>query len=236
VDAFDACTELMSITVDMLDPNYTSRDGVLFDKEQHTLVQYPSGKVGSYSIPASVSRVGDFAFYGSDKLTSVILPSSVTSIGPGAFSSCTGLRSLYIGDGVTSIGDFAFNGSTGLTAVYFAGNPPKLGTSAFESDNRAIVYYLPRSTGWGATFGGLSTALWNPMVQTADANFGVRTNKLGFVITGTRNLVIVVEASTDLAHPAWTPVATNNLDGGSSYFSDPMWTTYSSRFYRLRSP
>jgi hypothetical protein len=45
-----------------------------------------------------------------------------------------------------------------------------------------------------------------------------------------------VEACTDLANPAWSPVATNTLTGGWSYFSDPQWTSYTRRFCRLRSP
>jgi Bacterial Ig-like domain len=65
---------------------------------------------------------------------------------------------------------------------------------------------------------------------------GVRTNRFGFTITGTSNLVIVVEACTNVAHPTWSPVGTNTLTGGSSYFSDPQWTNYPRRFYRLRSP
>jgi hypothetical protein len=54
-------------------------------------------------------------------------------------------------------------------------------------------------------------------------------------ITGTSNLVIVVQASTNLAVPIWSPVGTNTLSGGSSYFSDPQWANYPGRFYRLRS-
>jgi hypothetical protein len=77
---------------------------------------------------------------------------------------------------------------------------------------------------------------WNPQVQTGDASFGARTNCFGFTITGSSNLIIVVEACTNLAHPVWSPVGTNTLTGGSSYFSDPQWTNYPSRFYRLRSP
>jgi hypothetical protein len=47
---------------------------------------------------------------------------------------------------------------------------------------------------------------------------------------------IVVETCTNLANPTWIPLATNTLTSGSSYFSDPAWTNYPSRFYRLRSP
>jgi hypothetical protein len=78
--------------------------------------------------------------------------------------------------------------------------------------------------------------LWNPQVQTSDPNFGVRTNQFGFNITGTSDLVVVVEASTNLANPTWYPLATNTLTGDSFYFSDPQWTHYPGRFYRLRWP
>ena len=49
----------------------------------------------------------------------------------------------------------------------------------------------------------------------------MRTNQFGFTITGSSNIVVVVvEASTNLANPAWYPLAANTLAGGSSYFSD----------------
>ena len=47
--------------------------------------------------------------------------------------------------------------------IYFAGNAPSLdGPDVFRDDNDATVYYLPSTTGWGSTFGGLPTALWQP--------------------------------------------------------------------------
>jgi hypothetical protein len=85
-------------------------------------------------------------------------------------------------------------------------------------------------------FGGLPTVLWNPQVQTSDPSFGVGTNGFGFAITGNNNLVIVVEACTNLANPTWSPVGANTLTGGSCYFNDPQWTNYPTRFYRLRPP
>jgi hypothetical protein len=68
----------------------------------------------------------------------------------------------------------------------------------------------------------------------------VRTNCFGFNITGTSNLVVVVEACS-LANPTWIPVGTNKLNtfvgtNGTSYFSDSQWTNYPVRCYRLRSP
>ena len=86
-----------------------------------------------------------------------------------------------------------------------------------------------------------TSVLWNPQIQTSDASFGVRTNRFGFNITGSSNLVIVVEACTDISNPVWLPVSTNTLNtfvgtNGTSYFSDSQWTNYPARFYRLRSP
>jgi hypothetical protein len=110
----------------------------------------------------------------------------------------------------------------------------------FDLSNNVKVYYLPETTGWPtpppAPFGGRPTVLWNPQVLTSDASFGVGTNGFGFTITGSSNLVIVVEACTNLGSPIWSPVGTNTLTGGSSYFSDPEWTNYPTRLYRLRSP
>jgi hypothetical protein len=111
----------------------------------------------------------------------------------------------------------------------------------FHNDNNVTVYYLPWTTGWGTPFAGRPAVPWNPRAQTNDAGFGVRTNQFGFNITGASNLVIVVEACTDLANPAWSPVGTNTLNifigtNGMSYFSDPAWTNYPGRFYRFRSP
>jgi len=61
-----------------------------------------------------------------------------------------------------------------------------------------------------------------PQMQTRSASPGVRTNQFGFNITGTSNIVVVVEASTKLGNPTWSPLATNTLTDGSSYFSDPL--------------
>jgi hypothetical protein len=98
---------------------------------------------------------------------------------------------------------------------------------------------LPGTTGWGTTLGGCATALWslpNPMILSFEPNFGVRTNRFGFTISWANKNSVVVEACSNLAQTVWSPIATNKLTGGSSYFSDSQWTNYPGRFYRLRSP
>jgi hypothetical protein len=77
--------------------------------------------------------------------------------------------------------------------------------------------------------------LWNPQAQTTNKNFGIRTNRFGFNLAGTTNIPVVVEACTNFGG-AWTPLFAGSITNGSIYFSDPQWTNYPQRFYRVRSP
>ena len=106
--AFSGCTGLKGINVATDNPNYCSVDGVLFNKDMTMLIQYPGGKSGAYSIPNSVTSIGNCAFYYCTGLTSVTIPNSVTSIEDWAFGYCSGLTSIEIPNSVTSIGSWAF--------------------------------------------------------------------------------------------------------------------------------
>ncbi|GHU77030.1 hypothetical protein FACS189461_5210 [Spirochaetia bacterium] len=122
---------LTAIQVDANDTEYSSRDGVLFNKAGNTLIKYPGGLKGQYAIPASVTSIGDSAFEGCTGLTSVSIPAGVTSIGNRAFEGCTGLTSVSIPAGVTSIGNRAFEGCTGLTSVSISEGITSIGDRAF---------------------------------------------------------------------------------------------------------
>jgi hypothetical protein len=74
-----------------------------------------------------------------------------------------------------------------------------------------------------------------PLILNSSLNFGVQNNQFGFTIAWAANLLILVEASTSLSNSDWSPVATNLLIGGSAYFSDPQWTNYPGRYYRIRA-
>ena len=118
VNVFYGCSGLTDITVDSSNPSFCSESGVLFNKDKTTLIYYPLGKTGSYTIPDEVTAIGDYAFYYCSGLTSVTIPSSVTSIGGSAFQHCTGLTSITIPNSVTSIVNLAFWDCDSLTIVY----------------------------------------------------------------------------------------------------------------------
>jgi hypothetical protein len=196
---------------------------------------FSASGLASITIPGSVISIGDYAFYGCLGLTRATVANGVANIGTEAFEN-SGLVCATIPGSVTNLADDAFGSCTNLSSVYFRGNAPAVDPSTFSFDTNATVYYLPGTTGWGPTFGGLPAVLWNPQIQAGGAGFGVRTNHFGFSITGTSNIVVVVEAATNLANPVWAPLATNTLTGNPLYFGDAQWTNYPARFYRLRSP
>jgi hypothetical protein len=214
----------------------------------------------SVSIPGSVTNIGKFAFFGCIGLTnvnladgivviddyafwscygltSIKLPASIAAIGERAFAYCTALTSINMPVGITRLGDTPFYFCS-LVGIYFEGDSPTFGPAPLFYAEYPTVYYLPGTAGWGTTFGGRPTALWSltyPLILNHGPSFGVQTNRFGFRVSWATNRSVVVEACTNLASPAWSPLATNILTEGWSFFSDPQWTNYLSRFYRVRS-
>jgi hypothetical protein len=113
---FILCQELTTINVAPNNSNYSSVDGVLYDKNVATLIQWPTGKTDLVTIPNSVSSIGNYAFSG-NQLTSVTIPDSVTSIGDGAFND-NPLTTVTIGTNVTlGTGNTSF-GNSGFDRTY----------------------------------------------------------------------------------------------------------------------
>lgn len=253
--AFLGTMDLTNILVDPLNSNFCSVAGILFDKNQTTLIYYPMANAGSYAIPNTVTTISPFAFAECSGLTSVTIPNSVTNIGQDAFEDCDGLTSISLPNSVTSIGDTAFSGCESLTSavigqgvidlgmntfancyslsqVYFLGNAPSTDSPVFLGDTNT-VYYMPNTTGWTSTFAYRPTALWNPQ----PFNLSFQNHQFSFYFTGPTNTLLIVEACTDLSNPVWTPLTTNVLVNGSvGYFSDSQSTNFPARFYRLRAP
>jgi hypothetical protein len=212
---------------------YTTNNGTI------TITGY-TGPGGAVTIPdtingLSVTSVGDFAF-AYTSLTNVTIPDSVTSIGGYAFEFCGNLMRVSVPGSVTDFGFvWSFYDCTNLTGLYFRGNAPDYHSIPYFQTN-TIIYYLPGSVGWDSFLTSHQLELWLPQAQAGDVSFGVQNNQFGFNINWASGQTVVVEACNNLANPVWQSVQTNTLTGDSVYFSDPQWTNYPTRLYRLRSP
>lgn len=164
--------------------NYSYVDGVKFNKEKNELIKYSKNKKHTnYTIPNSVTSIGEGAFYGCSSLTNITIPDGVTSIRHTAFAGCENLTIITIPDSVTTIENLAFQSSKSLMSVtigsgimrigegvfqncgnlktvIFHGDAPKVGKNTFSNWGSAskvatvTIYRKPDAKGWGDTWAG----------------------------------------------------------------------------------
>ena len=162
-EAFDQCSRLTSLTIpdsvttiganpfreltlqlDNRSPLFYVVDNVLFTADKSQLIAYCSTQT-SYSIPTSVTSIGDNAFYKCSRLASLTIPNSVTSIGYGAFYKCSRLASLTIPNSVISIGHWAFEGCSSLTSLTIPNSVTSIGEWAFSRCLSLTSLTIPNS-------------------------------------------------------------------------------------------
>jgi len=146
---------LTEIIVNPLNTQYSSLNGVLYNKTQTELVCYPRGKTSSsFTIPDTVEVISTGAFSNCSNLTNIIIGNSVREIGIGAFFESTNITSIIIPDNVTSIGNFAFAGCANLTSVTFEGTiaSGNIDSFTFYGDLRAKFYVTDAANGTAGTY------------------------------------------------------------------------------------
>ena len=149
--AFNGCNSLSSITipnsVTHIDGNPFVNSGVrkiicdsllfkvdefaLYSKGQKTLIAFFNRVASKFSIPDSVTHIGDYAFNGCNSLSSITISDSVTHIGDYAFYGCNSLYSITIHDSVTYIGDSAFMHCHSLHSITIPNSVTHIGNHAF---------------------------------------------------------------------------------------------------------
>ena len=166
---FSGCTKLANITVDSGNKYYSSENGILFNKNKLELLVFPNdNSIKEYTIPNSVTSIGDYSFDNCSSLTSITIPNSVTnigsrafsdckslanltiaesvkSIGIGTFAGCTSLKNVRIPDSVTSIGESVFNGCTGLTSITIGNGVTTINDNAFSRCTSLTSVTIPDS-------------------------------------------------------------------------------------------
>jgi hypothetical protein len=230
--AFYDCPNLTAISVNATNAFFSSTNGILFDKNKTTLIQYPIAIGGSYLVPSTVVNIGDGAFGDAFGLISVVIPNSVTniaqqafygcltlsgvalgnsikSIGPSAFFYCSSLTDLVFPASLTSLGQYAIGGCQSLSSVCFSGNQPTDGGNVFYSDYAlSTILYVNGTVGWGATYDGIPTA--------PCPTCGGGAPQLGILLSGTNVVVgwstsftgFTLESTTNLVPPVvWKTVS-----------------------------
>ncbi len=129
--AFANCTNLLGIEVADGNSQYSSVDGVLYNKGQTELIQFKTAHQGSFVIPSTVQSIAHSAFSLSNNLASVSFPEGLTSIGEEAFNGCSMLIELELPDSLLGIGQKAFNSCTNLMHVKIPANVAFIGDGPF---------------------------------------------------------------------------------------------------------
>lgn len=164
--AFFGDINLTSFTVRAGNKNFTARDGVLFNYTQSTLVAYPAGLRGEYTIPANVIAIGNYAFgyarfdginlgsiqcignyaFANSELESIVIPNTVTAMGESAFASNFYLRNVQLGNSLTAVSSRAFYYCTALQKIEIPANIREIKEGAFANTlGMTSVMFAPNS-------------------------------------------------------------------------------------------
>lgn len=142
--AFSGCVKLKTIYVNGASKNYSSLEGMLYNKDKTELLCCPGGKTELPSLPVSVTKIGAGAFYGNTSFKTVNLPAYIVEIDDYAFAH-SALTKITIGGSVVSIGDMAFYSCGELADVTISKGVENIGIKAFANCTKLKSVYVPAS-------------------------------------------------------------------------------------------
>ncbi len=164
--AFWHCTALPEIVVADANAHYCAEDGVLYNKDKSYVVTAFPSFTGIFTMPATVTEIGEyafneckglteivfnkslkkigaFAFFGCTSLTTLELPQSLETIETGAFFLCDKLTTITAGEALKSIEDRAFSHIRSLTDLNLSSKFLKIGKYAFSNCSKLTIKSLP---------------------------------------------------------------------------------------------
>ena len=144
--AFYNCSSLTSITVSENNKYFSSLNGVLFNKDKTELITYPIGNERTeYTIPDSVTSIGNFIFYNCSSLTSITIPDSVASIGNSAFYNCSSLTNIKLPDVIDIISGNTFRDCSSLLNIIIPDSVTAIKECAFYNCSNLTSITIPDS-------------------------------------------------------------------------------------------
>jgi hypothetical protein len=135
--AFEQCSPLFIVDEDNL--NYSSIDGVLYNKSQSILIKCPASFNGEFIIPDGTQEINDGAFENCDSLQKITLPESITTIGQSAFSYCSSLKTINLPNSVTKLEAFTFSFCSSLDTIYIPASIIEIDNTTFFSCPAILV-------------------------------------------------------------------------------------------------
>lgn len=145
--AFLGNNGLISFDVAIDNQNYTSSEGVLFNKNKTTLISYPVSKTGPYNIPNSVDSIAVKAFAYSSNLTNLQFGNSIKTISNQAFLYCSNLLgSLFFPSSLVSIGNNAFEQCNKISEIYLPNSVVYIGEGAFSACSNLTKVSIDKTT------------------------------------------------------------------------------------------
>ncbi len=161
--SFYSCNSLKAYAVDSENTVYSSKDGVLFNKDGTKLEKYPNAKSGSYTIPDGTKVIEANAFYASSKVSDITIPSSVELIVGNPFANGVNISSITVSEQnsyFASVGGVLFNKAKDKLIAFPNGKSgiyeipecvAEIGTSAFNCSSRLTEVKIPDTV---TTIGG----------------------------------------------------------------------------------
>ncbi len=144
-DVFTLCPVFENIFVSASNNDYTDIDGVLFSKDELTLIIYPEGNSRtSYLIPEGVTTIKEYSFIGCNNLVSITMPNSVSLAGQEAFRSCSNLSSINLSTSLTSLAVGIFSNCPSLASLSIPNNITNIEYQAFSESGLTSIT-LPSS-------------------------------------------------------------------------------------------
>jgi hypothetical protein len=218
--AFYYCDMLASVAVGNQNAAYSSDNGVLFNKAKTKLVLCPAGKTGAYTIPGTVTHLGEASFFGCGKLTSLNIPGSVTHIEASAIAYCTGLTAVALPASVRELGSYAFSGCSSLTLLTLPDGIEKIGSFAFSRCSSLTSLAIPNSVV------SLGDAVFNEcssLTSVALPGSSTRVGESAFSGCGSLLAVTIPDGVTyigDVAFSGCSSLASLVIPAGVAYIGD----------------